>query len=150
MTAAQGAVARGVPFGGALGRAPGDTVGRGAENALDRAGSRGRTRVTSKAITRVATALGAEALDVAIRSVSVRLSDDNGMLAVTVSGPIRVSALNDLVDAAVVSPGETILERCERAQSHIREVTSALTGASISRVTVHLTGIETTQKERVK
>jgi CO/xanthine dehydrogenase Mo-binding subunit len=159
VSAAQGA---GVPFGGALGRTSGSSGASAAANttgAADAAGAaRGRTRVTSKAITRVATALGAEALGVSTRSVSVRLSDDNGMLAVTLSGPIRVPALNDLLgvgsastgSAGAVVTGETILERCERAQQHIREVTASLTGAEISRVTVHLTGIETTQKERVQ
>lgn len=113
---------------------------------------RGRTRVTARAIDRVATAVAADELGVAARSVSVAVSDDSGLLELVVDSPLRVPALSRVRDdpEAVKLGGGTVLERAARAQDGIRGRVSELTGSRVSRVTVRLTGVSITPERRVK
>lgn len=114
--------------------------------------NRGRTRVTARAIDRVATAVAAEELGVAPRSVSVAVSDDKGLLELVVDSPLRVPSLSRVRDdpEAVAFGGGTVLERAARAQDGIRGRVSELTGSRVSRVTIRLTGVSITPERRVK
>ena len=99
---------------------------------------RGSTRITKRAMTRVVSAVAAEALGVRPSQVSVDLADADGQLDLTVRAPIRVLPLG-LTPADAPDDG-TILHRTERAQQEIRGTVADLTGAQIAGVVVRLTG----------
>jgi hypothetical protein len=114
--------------------------------------TRGRTRVTARAIDRVATAVAADELGVAPRSVSVAVSDDRGLLELVIDSPLRVPSLSRVRDdpETVTLGGGTVLDRAARAQNGIRSRVAELTGSRVSRVTVRLTGVSITPERRVK
>ena len=90
---------------------------------------RGRNTISSRAVRRVVSAVTAEEL---------------GDLTVIANAPIHVSPLG--VDAR---RGGTILERLARAQSNIREKCLHITGSTITRVDLHITGAQLDQRRRV-
>lgn len=112
---------------------------------------RGSTRITTRAMTRVVSAVAADALGVRPSQVSVRLADSDGGLDLTVRAPIRVVPLDDsTLDAAADSPADgTILDRTDRAQHQIRGTVADLTGAEIAGVVVRLTGARIRRPDRV-
>ncbi|GLK17799.1 hypothetical protein [Herbiconiux flava] len=112
---------------------------------------RGRNRIASKALNRVVAAVTAEALGVSASKVGVDLADSRGLLALTVSTPIRVVALSrvEREPSSVIRSGGPILDRVAAAQETIRTRVQQLTGSSIARVTVKVTGIDIRTEERV-
>lgn len=112
----------------------------------------GRTRITTRSLTRVVSAVTAEALGVDAGHVGVDLDDREGTLAVTVKTPIRVVSLDRVrTERSVVQrTGGSIVDRATRAQETIRDRVSALTGFSIGRVAVRITGVNIQPEERVK
>lgn len=114
--------------------------------------SRGRNRVTSKALGRVVTAVAADALGVAARSVHVDLTDDGGLLSVAVSTPVRIVSLARIASepASLTRSGGPLLARVGDAQEIIRSRVAALTGASIGRVAITVTGIDIQPERRVR
>jgi uncharacterized alkaline shock family protein YloU len=111
----------------------------------------GRTRVTAKALSRVVSAVTAEALDVPAGRVGVELADQRGLLALTVTTPIRVVSLDRVLRerGAVERSGGSIADRAARAQDTIRERVTALTGSVVGRVTVRVSGVDIRAEERV-
>jgi hypothetical protein len=105
---------------------------------------RGRNTITSRALRRVVSAVTAEELGVRASEVSVDLSDARGDLRVTVNAPIHVSPLG--VDTR---RSGTVLDRINRAQTTIRERCLHLTGSTISRVDLHITGAKLDERRRV-
>ncbi|MBF4571779.1 hypothetical protein ITJ64_04555 [Herbiconiux sp. VKM Ac-1786] len=110
-------------------------------------GLHGRTVIAPRAVRRVVSAVTADALDVDASAVSVELADERGVLVVTARTPIRLSPLG-------VAPrgGErsgTLLERVASAQSSIRDRLLALTGSSIGRVDLRITGADLRERRRV-
>ena len=95
---------------------------------------RGRTRITTRALTRLVSAVSAEALGVSNDQVTALLTDARGRLAVHVRSPIRIASLT------AGRPGATVLERAERAQEQIRLVTGRLAGTDVAHVTVQVSG----------
>jgi hypothetical protein len=114
--------------------------------------SRGRTSVSSKALSKVVSAVSADELEVDASSVSVDLSDSSGKLVLTVRSPIRAVALGRIVrDGSLVErAGGTLLARTAQAQDVIRSRVNALTGYAVDRVIVRVTGVEIKQENRVK
>jgi hypothetical protein len=105
---------------------------------------RGRNTITSRAVRRVVSAVTAEELGVRSSEVSVELSDVQGDLAVHASAPIHVCPLG------AGRPGEeTVLARLTRARTTIRERCLKLTGSTISRVDLHITGARLEERRRV-
>jgi hypothetical protein len=109
----------------------------------------GRTRITERALTRVASAVSAEALGVSPGQMRVHVEDVAGLLALTVRGPIRVPPLGRLQPGTAPQSG-SLLERCARAQTEIRDRVAELTGASVGSVTVRVTGVELRREVRVR
>ncbi|MGD8169882.1 hypothetical protein ACEXOS_021935 [Herbiconiux sp. P16] len=118
------------------------------------AGSRrpGRTRITSKALSRIVSAVTAEALDVTASRVGVELADQRGLLTLVVTTPIRVVSLDRVLRerGAVDRTGGSILDRTARAQETIRDRVGTLTGSAIGRVTVRVSGVDIQPGERVR
>lgn len=105
---------------------------------------RGRNTITSRAVRRVVSAVTAEELGVKASEVSVGLSDARGDLTVTASAPIHVAPLG-----ADARQSGTVLERLSSAQTTIRERCLQLTGSTISRVDLHITGAQLDERRRV-
>lgn len=112
----------------------------------------GRNRVTTRALTRVITAVTAAQLRVAPRQIAVDLEDNGGELSVTVRAPIQlVSPQRVAADPAVVArSGGTVLQRAALAQENIRSDSQLLTGSRIARVTLRLVRAEIGQERRVR
>lgn len=104
----------------------------------------GRNTISSRAVRRVVSAVTAEELGVRASEVSVELSDAHGALTVTASTPIHVSPLR--TDARTSG---TVLDRLARAQTSIRERCLSLTGSTIGRVDLHITGAKLEERRRV-
>jgi len=107
----------------------------------------GTNRITARAMTRLVSAVAADALGVRPSQVRVDLADAAGRLDLTVRTPIRLLPLDrDETDAPADS---TTLDRTERAQRDIRGTVATLTGADIAGVTVRLTGARGRPPKRV-
>lgn len=100
---------------------------------------RGRTEITSRALTRVVSAVAADALGVKPGQVSVDLADTAGRLHLSVRTPIRVLPLDAVDTEADADGADSVLARTEQAQQQIRHSVGDLTGADIAEVTVQLT-----------
>lgn len=107
----------------------------------------GTNRITARAMTRLVSAVAADALGVRPSQVRVDLADAAGRLDLAVRTPIRLLPL-DRDETAAPADGTT-LDRTERAQHDIRGTVATLTGADIAGVTVRLTGARGRQPKRV-
>ena len=107
---------------------------------------RGRTTISSRAVRRVVSAVTADALNVKAFEVSVELADDRGSLTVVAKSPIHVAPLREQSGRSA----GTLLERLSAAQTTIRERCLQLTGSTIGRVDLRITGVDLRQGKRVK
>jgi uncharacterized alkaline shock family protein YloU len=112
----------------------------------------GHTSITSKALTKIVSLIGAESFGVEAKHVRVDLGDDQGLLVLRVTAPIRAVALGRVVtDPSVLDrSGGTLLQRAAAAQDRIRTHVSEITGYQISRVEVYLNGVDIRHEVRVK
>ena len=106
--------------------------------------TRGRTTITSRAVRRVVSAVTADALEVPASDVTVTLTDAGGKLTVEARTPIRVPALSD----RPVREG-SLVERLTRAQTEVRERVLGLTGSTVGRVDLRITGARIQERRRV-
>ena len=101
---------------------------------------RGHTEVSTKAMTRLVSAVAAEALGVTPGQVTVDHADADGALDVTVRVPIRaLPGEPGRPGADTTDAGDAVQARADRTQQHIRGTVTALTGTPINEVTVRLT-----------
>ena len=114
--------------------------------------SHGRTTVSTRALNRLVCAVAADELGVNPSTVGAEITDDLGKLALTVSAPIRIVSLTQVHrDPSVVRRmGGTIVDRAEQARQHIQHRVRELTGSTLSKVTVRLTGADIQPESRVK
>ena len=105
----------------------------------------GRTKIAPRAVRKIVSAVTADALSVDASDVSVDLADDDGTLTVIAKTPIHISPLGDVGRRSA----GTLIERLTAAQSNIRDRTLALTGSSIGRVDLRITGVDLRQRRRV-
>lgn len=112
----------------------------------------GRTRIAPRALDRVVSAVAADALRVPARHVGVHLDDDAGNLSLRVTTPIGVPTLPRVMDEPNVldRDGGSVLDRAKNAQEQIRNRVQQLTGSSIARVIVQISGIHIRQERRVR
>jgi uncharacterized alkaline shock family protein YloU len=113
---------------------------------------RGRTKIAPRALDRVVSAVTADALGVTVKTIDVDLEDNGGSLSLIVTTPIRVPSLDRILrDADVVTrTGGSVLDRARVAQETIRTRVQSLTGSTVDRVVVTITGIDIKQERRVK
>lgn len=115
-------------------------------------GLHGRNRVTARAMQRVTSAVTADVMGVAARTVSVALSDHEGKLEVTASTPITVIALGGgrrVPRGGTPAGGASIIDRATAAQSTIQQKLTELTGSTISAVNLRLTNTHIEEEGRV-
>lgn len=110
---------------------------------------RGRTRVTSRALSRIVSAVAAEALGVPTAHLSVDLQDERGMLGVSISTHTPMIALRRVRGDGGFR-GDSLLERSESAQQLLRDRVRVLTGSQVDRVTIRFTGARTRPETRVR
>ena len=97
----------------------------------------GTNRITARAMTRLVSAVAADALGLRPNQVSVDVADAGGRLDLTVRVPSRALPVEH---GHTDAPDDTVPDPTERAQHDIRGTVTALTGAEIAGVTVRLTG----------
>lgn len=104
----------------------------------------GHVSVTPRALERVARGVAADQLGVTSSQVSVRLSDANGSLGVSVSAPLRSAPLGSASEDA---PG--IVTRSQQARAAIARDITHITGSQVGSVALKVTGIEIVEGRRV-
>jgi hypothetical protein len=102
----------------------------------------GTVTITVRSIERSAVAIVHEELGVEVSAVRVRLSDDHGGLALSVTAPV-------VAEPGAVDPGGSLLERLHRDRARIASRMEALTGRTVSRVDIRVTGTRTRSTRRV-
>jgi uncharacterized alkaline shock family protein YloU len=100
----------------------------GAAGGPVRADIPGHVRVTPRAYERLLVAASSRSMGVGPRNVSVSVADESGRLVVHVTG-------------AVSGEGASVLERISQVRRDVAEQAERLTGAAVTRVTVHITRI---------
>jgi hypothetical protein len=88
----------------------------------------GRAVITSRAYENLVRAVASSALGVPPRRSTVRVADGGGRLDIQISGSIS-------------GEGMPVLERIDRTRTTVAEQTTALTGATVGTVAVHITDI---------
>lgn len=111
----------------------------------------GRTVISARALNRVITAIAADALGVDSQSVSVRLADEGGSLAVHVSSPLAVPDLATVMASpgAVAAGGGSVLDRAATARQTILGRAAEITGYHVAPVRITATGAVIQQPRRV-
>ncbi|MGK9149120.1 hypothetical protein KXS11_15920 [Plantibacter flavus] len=114
-------------------------------------GGPGRTRIAAKALEHVAVAIAAETLGVPAGRVKVELADDRGALALVVTSPMRAVPLGRIaaVPDAFARSGGSVLDRATAATATIGAKLEQLSGSSVSRVSIRVSGLEIAQEGRV-
>ncbi|MWV50969.1 hypothetical protein GRS96_16995 [Rathayibacter sp. VKM Ac-2803] len=106
----------------------------------------GTVTINVRSIERTALAIVHEELDVEVSAIRIRLSDDGGGLALAVSTPVVLEPA--LADAPGASTG-TVLDRLHRDRARIAARIEALTGRTVTRVDIRVTGTRTRSTRRV-
>lgn len=112
----------------------------------------GRTTIGAKALDRVVAGVASQALGVSVKQVSAKLTDEAGLLGLSISAPIRLDPLERLAQnpGSITRAGGTVLERAERARRRIHAEVESITGSTVSRVEVRLTGVQVEPGTRVQ
>ena len=103
----------------------------------------GRVSVTTRALERTVAAIAAARLGAPIADVSIRLTDDAGLLAVAVTGPLTAPPLR--------APSETrgMRTRVDTLRDGIREDVEAIAGSRVGRVSVKVSRAIISEERRV-
>ncbi|WP_144630072.1 hypothetical protein [Arthrobacter woluwensis] len=101
----------------------------------------GHNRFSTQALTSLAKAACAEALDVPAQDVRVEWRDDDGLLALSVVSPVSIPALSEVVRDPSALAGGTIWDRAVHAKSAIRARVMQLSGSELSRVDIRISGV---------
>ena len=103
----------------------------------------GHISIAPRALTRVGSAVVAEALDVDTHDVRVDARDDAGNLALRVETTLRIPPLGGPVTVPAGGVLGTVRDLQQTVTSRVREIT----GRSVSRVDVTITGSRIERKE---
>jgi len=111
----------------------------------------GHTRISTQALTSVAQAAAAEALGVAPQEIRAEWSDDDGLLALSLAGPISVPSLTAVLrdPARVEVFGGSVWDRAVAAKAEILLRVTELSGALLSRVDIRISGASMSEGGRV-
>ena len=102
----------------------------------------GQVAISPRALSRIVQAIAADELRVAANEVVVELSDDQGLLAVSISSPLQLPRLG--------TPGSVGgLQRCQSARNAIETRTTEITGGTIRTVTIRVTRARVLQESRM-
>jgi hypothetical protein len=104
----------------------------------------GRVAISSRALERTAVAIAAGALRVPPSTVRVTLADEAGLLGVSVTAPLRTTALRS------TAPADGIVTRVQAARRDIRAELTELAGREIGRVNVTISRADIREEKRVR
>ncbi|WP_314193484.1 hypothetical protein [uncultured Arthrobacter sp.] len=112
----------------------------------------GHNRISTQALTGLAKAAAAEALGIHAHDVRADWTDDGGLLALSLVAPIRIPSLTAVLrdPGRVQSLGGSIWERTVQAKTDILTKVTELSGASLSRVDIRISGADVTEGGRVR
>jgi hypothetical protein len=112
----------------------------------------GHNRISTQALTSLAKAATAEALGVHAQDVRAEWSDDGGLLALSLVAPIRIPSLTAVLrdPGRVAALGGSIWDRTVHAKTDIFTKVTELSGASLSRVDIRISGAHVTEEGRVR
>lgn len=102
----------------------------------------GRVSITPRALEHTAAAIAADHLGVDRSTVSVRLSDLRGQLAVAITSPLRVSPLGRGSAVGMVT-------RSQDAREAISRDLTRIGGSTVGTVTLRVTGVSIVESSRV-
>jgi uncharacterized alkaline shock family protein YloU len=112
----------------------------------------GHNRISTQALTTLAQAAAAEALGVLAQDVRAEWSDDDGLLALSIVAPIRVPSLTEVLrdPLRVAEYGGTVWDRAVAAKTAILERVTQLSGSTLSRVDIRISGARVSEGPRVR
>jgi hypothetical protein len=112
----------------------------------------GHNRISTQALTSLAKAAAAEALGIHAHDVRADWSDDDGLLALSLVAPIRIPSLTAVLrdPGRVQALGGSIWDRTVHAKTDILTKVTELSGASLSRVDIRISGAHVTEEGRVR
>ncbi|NRG40392.1 hypothetical protein HRK28_05610 [Rathayibacter sp. VKM Ac-2835] len=95
----------------------------------------GTVTISVRSLERTAVAIVHEELGVEVSAIRVRLSDDSGGLALAVTAPVVTDGSGPA--------GESLLDRLHRQRAAVASRMGALTGRTVSRVDLRVSGTRT-------
>ncbi len=107
----------------------------------------GRIDVAERVLVKVAREVSADTVGVDRGQVSVDVAESRGGIAVRISTPLPIPALDDTI---AIQAGKPILDRVASIQHELRDRIAHLIGRDVVRVDITVTGAVVTQKKRVK
>ncbi|ALV41078.1 hypothetical protein AU252_07865 [Pseudarthrobacter sulfonivorans] len=112
----------------------------------------GHNRISTQALTSLARTAAAEALGVEPHDVRADWTDDDGLLALSLVSPIRIPPLATVLrdPGRVAAFGGSIWDRTVDAKTRILSTVTALSGASLSRVDIRISGVKPIEGGRVQ
>jgi uncharacterized alkaline shock family protein YloU len=115
-------------------------------------GLAGHNRISTQALTSTAKAAAAEFFGVPSSSIRVAWSDDQGMLAMSLSLPVSLPALNRIAadPGHIARAGGSVWDRAHAAKPFLKDKVTALTGSLVSRVDIRVTGVQINEGSRVR
>ncbi|WP_307112879.1 hypothetical protein [Sinomonas atrocyanea] len=110
----------------------------------------GLNRVSTQALTSLAQAAAAAELGIRPAEVRADWSDDAGLLALRIVAPIAIPDLSDAGSPADPSVwGGSVWERCAVAKGRILDSVARLSGATLSRVDIRISGMRMERRPAV-
>lgn len=110
----------------------------------------GRVAISSRALERTTVAIAAGALRVAPSTVRVTLADEAGLLGVSVTAPLRTTALRSSSPSTSTPPADGIVTRVQAARRDIRSELAELAGREIGRVNITIARADIREEKRVR
>ncbi|NYE96322.1 hypothetical protein FHU41_002572 [Psychromicrobium silvestre] len=100
----------------------------------------GYTRISRTALSRMLSAVAAEAFGLRTAQVKASVNDDGGKLAITVSLPLRVPPLEDLArdEGVLARHGGGLIGRVHTASRELAERAAELSGSEFGRIDIDL------------
>jgi len=111
----------------------------------------GHNRISTQALTSLAKAAAALEFGVDAQDVRADWADDDGLLALSLVTPIRVPPLQAAMDPGRIDlVGGSIWQRTVQAKARILATVTELSGASLSRVDIRISGARISEGGRVQ
>jgi len=112
----------------------------------------GHTRVSTQALTSTAQGVAGEVLGVPPELVRAAWRDDHGSLALSLSLPVSIPALDRVAaDPRLVAGFDgTVRDRVQAAKGRILDRIARLSGSALSRVDIRVTGVRIREGGRVR
>jgi len=107
----------------------------------------GRIDIAEGVLVKVAREVSADTVGVDRGQVSVDVAESHGGIAVRISTPLPIPALDDTI---AIQAGEPVLERVASIQHELRDRLAHVIGRDVVRVNITVTGAVIAQKKRVK